>query len=339
MQKITFPFSAKTVSCYFDGDFSYLKQLTDKKDVILITDENIYQTHAQKFKNWKTIVIKAGENSKKQSTVNDIIEQLILLEADKESFIVGIGGGVVTDITGYVASIYMRGLSFAFVPTTILAMADAAIGGKNGIDVGVYKNLIGLIQQPEFLLFDFSFLSTLPQEEWINGFAEIIKHACIKDAHLFEQLESSGLENFKNNQAALNELIQQSISIKTNIVVNDEKETGERKLLNFGHTFGHAIENIYQLPHGHAVSIGMTMAAAISEKRHYLIPGDRERLVRLIQQYGLPTDIEFHKEKVMEIIKMDKKRRKETIDFILLNGIGKALIEPIPIDQLDDLLH
>ncbi len=142
-------------------------------------------TAKQNLNGWQTIVIKAGEEHKQQSTVDYIIQQLIEKEADRNTFIVGVGGGVVTDITGYAASVYMRGLKFGFVPTTILAMVDASIGGKNGVDVGVYKNLVGLIKQPEFLLFDYSLLETLPGEQWVNGFAEVIKHACIKDAGCF----------------------------------------------------------------------------------------------------------------------------------------------------------
>ena len=141
-------FSEKKVAYHFDASFSYLNELLDSKNTILITDENIFQLHRQKFEGWKTIVIKAGEEHKQQSTADYIIGELIRLEADRKTFIVGIGGGVVTDITGYTASVYMRGLKFGFIPTSILAMVDASIGGKNGVDVGVYKNLVGLIKQP-----------------------------------------------------------------------------------------------------------------------------------------------------------------------------------------------
>jgi 3-dehydroquinate synthase len=158
----------------------------------------------------------------------------------------------------------MRGIRFGFVPTSILAMVDASIGGKNGIDVGTYKNMVGLIRQPEFLLYDYSFLKSLPKAEWINGFAEIIKHACIKDASMFRLLEAYKLNDFQKDKTLLNKLIQRNALLKSKVVVEDEFETGDRKLLNFGHTFGHAIENTYQLPHGHAVAVGMVMACMIS---------------------------------------------------------------------------
>ena len=142
--------------------------MLDKSPAVIITDENIFNSHSRKFKGWNTIVIKAGEVFKTQATVDSIIQQLIQFNADRKTFILGIGGGVVTDISGFVASVYMRGVKFGFVPTSILAMVDAAIGGKNGIDVGLYKNLVGLIRQPEFLLYDISLLRSLPKEEWVK---------------------------------------------------------------------------------------------------------------------------------------------------------------------------
>ena len=144
--------------------------------------------------------VKSGEEYKVQATVDTIIEQLIAMEADRKTTLVGIGGGVVTDITGYVASVYMRGITFGFVPTTFLAMVDASIGGKNGIDVGVYKNMVGIIRQPSFILHDLIFLNTLPQSEWENGFAEIIKHACIKDAAMFRELETNSLKKYQDGK-------------------------------------------------------------------------------------------------------------------------------------------
>ena len=177
MNKLQYKFSGGTTTFYLDAQFVYLEKLVDKGHTVLITDENVFNKHQKSFGGWNTIVIQSGEAFKIQATVDSIIEQLIGFGADRKTFLVGIGGGVVTDLTGYVAAVYMRGLSFGFVPTSILAMVDAAIGGKNGIDVGVYKNLVGTIRQPDFLLYDYSLLKTLPKEEWVNGFAEIIKHA------------------------------------------------------------------------------------------------------------------------------------------------------------------
>jgi 3-dehydroquinate synthase len=327
-------FSEKKVAYYFDASFLYLDELLDRKNAVLITDENVFQLHQQKFEGWKTIVIKAGEEHKQQATVDFIITQLITLEADRKTFIVGVGGGVVTDITGYAASVYMRGLKFGFVPTTILAMVDASIGGKNGVDVGVYKNLAGLIKQPDFLLFDYTLLQTLPNDQWVNGFAEIIKHACIKDALLFEMLEKFTLNDFKTDGALLAALIERNVAIKTTVVVNDEFEQGERKLLNFGHTIGHAIENMHRLPHGHAISIGMVAACNLSEKLNEFHFSEAKRVLQLLVKYHLPVDVETEYEKVFEVLKMDKKRSKNEMSFILLSKIGEAVIKSIPLEEL-----
>ena len=324
---------------YFDATFNYLSEIVNKEQTILITDKNVFNCHPQIFDGWKTIVIPAGEEHKQQSTVDYIIGELIILQADRNSFIVGVGGGVVTDITGYAASIYMRGLKFGFVPTTILAMVDAAIGGKNGVDVGIYKNLAGLIKQPQFLLYDYSLLDTLPQDQWINGFAEIIKHACIKDAELFELLENESIENFQSDKNKLAALIEKNVKIKTTVVVNDEFEKGDRKLLNFGHTLGHAIENIYLLPHGHAVSIGIMAACKIAENITQFNKADTNKIKALIEQYELPTQFEFDKDKIWSILKMDKKRAGNDMNFILLNKIGEASIHAIPVNELEHLIN
>lgn len=326
------------MSYYFDASFSYLGEIVSKEKTILITDEHLFTAHKSKFDGWRTIVIKAGEEFKQQAAVDEIIRQLIELEADRNTFIVGIGGGVVTDITGYAASVYMRGLKFGFIPTTVLSMVDAAIGGKNGVDVGVYKNLVGLIKQPAFLLFDYSLLQTLSQAQWINGFAEVIKHACIKDAELFALLEEHELRDFQSDVDLMAQLIERNVQIKTNLVVADEFEENERRLLNFGHTLGHAIENIYQLPHGHAVSIGMVAACTLSEEINQFTAAEKQRVIQLIEKYHLPTSLVFDKQKVWDLLKLDKKRVSSEMNFILLNKIGNAVVKKIPMTQLESLI-
>ncbi len=324
---------------YFDAEFAYLEQIVSKQQTILITDENVFEIHRQLFSGWQTIVLPAGEQHKQQATVDYIIGELITKNADRNTFIVGIGGGVVTDITGYAASIYMRGVKFGFIPTTILAMVDASIGGKNGVDVGIYKNLVGLIKQPEFLLFDYALLKTLPDHQWINGFAEVIKHACIKDAEMFAMLEAESIESFQLDKNKLAALIEKNVQIKTSVVVNDEFEKGDRKLLNFGHTLGHAIENMYQLPHGHAVSIGMMAACHISASINNFSADDLKKVKQLLEKYHLPAQYDFDKDKIWEVLKMDKKRAGNSMNFILLNAIGHAIIQPIPMSELENLIH
>ena len=332
MQKKVFRFSNSSVDYYFEGKISQVKEITGNAKVIFITDENVFAAHQKQFKNKSTIVLKAGEEHKIQATVDSVIEQLIEMEADRKTVLVGVGGGVVTDITGYVASIYMRGISFGFVPSSLLAMVDASIGGKNGIDVGVYKNMVGIIRQPSFLLFDPSLLQTLPEGEWRNGFAEIIKHASIKDAPMFKELEQNDLAFYQKKRKELSALIQRNALLKTKIVQQDEFEKGDRKLLNFGHTLGHALENQYELSHGQAISIGMVYASSLSEKLNGFKGG--YRVVALLDRYSLPTSTEFDKEKVINVLKMDKKKTKDSINFILLEKIGKAVIKEISIQQL-----
>lgn len=336
MNPVTYRFSQASTQYYFNTSFSTLKKIVDPKNTILVTDEHIFEGHQSKFKNWNVIVLRAGEEYKIQETVDSVIEQMIAMEADRKTTLVGIGGGVVTDMTGYVASIYMRGIAFGFIPTSILAMVDASIGGKNGIDVGVYKNMVGIIRQPTFILHDHSFLKTLPDTEWQNGFAEIIKHACIKDAAMFKELQSSTLKDYQRSNKKMAELIKRNALIKIKVVQKDEFEKGDRKLLNFGHTLGHALENQYELSHGQAISIGMTYASHMSA----LLRGFRgaEKVIAVLDQYGLPTYAEFDAKQVMEVLKMDKKRVQKEMNYILLDKIGKGVIHPIPVAQLDKII-
>lgn len=338
MNKKTIRFSQAHTTYYFDVSLQQIEGIVSKNKAILITDKNVYSHHKIFFENWNVIVIPPGEKFKTQETVSFIIQQLIQLKADRHSIIVGVGGGVVTDIAGYVAGIYMRGLSFGFIPTSLLAMVDASIGGKNGIDVGVYKNMVGLIRQPSFLIYHYSFLKTLPQTEWKNGFAEIIKHACIKDAALFRFLQQHRLDDFQDKPRLLQRLIRQNVLLKTKIVQRDEWEKGDRKLLNFGHTFGHAIENTLELSHGYAVSIGMSVAAALSVISGFLKEDEYKKILYLIAQYGLPRSASFNLDEAYKIIQTDKKRFGKTIHFILLEKIGKAFIHPFTTDELKQLL-
>lgn len=329
-----YSFSGKTIDAYFNAGFAFIEELVDKKNAILITDENIFAQQSEKFSGWKAIVLKAGEQFKNQSAVDEIIKQLIRLQADRQTFIVGVGGGVVTDIAGFAASVYMRGIKFAFVPTSILAMVDASVGGKNGVDVGVYKNLVGTINHPEFLLYDYSFLETLPRGEWINGFAEIVKHACIKNEGMFHLLQEKTLQDFQSSKEITGKLIRQNVEIKYDVVASDERETGERKLLNFGHTIGHAIENTAKLPHGSAVSIGMVAACVISEKINDFSKEGTEKVKQLLSKYQLPIAFDFDKEKTWDILLHDKKKSGSDMNFVVLDEIGKASIKKIALQDL-----
>ena len=337
MTKATYKFSNSAVDYYFDGNISLLKKIVDAKNAIIITDENVYKHHQSKFKGWNVIVLKAGEEYKIQGTVDSVVEELIAMQADRKTTLIGVGGGVITDITGYVASVYMRGLNFGFIPTSVLAMVDASIGGKNGIDVGVYKNMVGIIRQPKFLLYDLNFLESLPQAEWENGFAEIIKHACIKDAAMFSLLDKNRLSLYQSKKNLISELIKRNVLIKTKVVQKDEFEKAERRLLNFGHTLGHALENQYELSHGQAIAIGMTYACHISEQLSGF--SQTEKVVEVLEQYGLPTYAAFNKKKAIAVLKMDKKRERKEINYILLEKIGKGIVKIIQVTQLEKIIQ
>lgn len=337
MQKITYKFSNSSADYFLSSGISQLEKITDPGTTVLITDENVFNAHAKLFEGWNTIVLKPGEEFKVQDTADAVIDQLIVMEADRRTTLVGVGGGVITDITGYVASIYMRGLRFGFIPTTVLSLVDASIGGKNGVDTGVYKNLVGTIRQPSFILHDMTFLKTLPQVEWENGFAEIIKHACIKDAALFEELESNSIERYKGKRSKLSAMVCRNAILKTKVVQKDEFEKGERRLLNFGHTLGHALENQYELLHGQAISIGMTYACHISEQ----LTGFKqtERVVALLERYNLPTYAAFDKQKVFEVLRMDKKRERKNMNYVLLKKIGKGVVQSISLKKLEKIIE
>ena len=329
-------FSSQTVSFFLEGKFAAIPNMVDKTNAFYITDENVYALHQKKFKGKKTIIIPAGEEHKQQATVDFIIEALVNLGATRQAVLIGVGGGVVTDMVGYVAGVFMRGVAVGFVPTTILAMVDASIGGKNGIDLGLYKNMVGLIRQPSFLLYDLDFLKTLPQHQWENGFAEIIKHAAIKDATMMKALASHDLKYYQKDKKALALLIEKNVQIKVKVVQKDEFEKGDRKLLNFGHTLGHAIENQHALLHGHAISIGMVYASKISQ----VLQGfkDAGLLVDTLKKYGLPTNMHFDIEQAMQIMQKDKKKSNAGMQYVLLKKIGQAVYETIPMKSLEKLI-
>ena len=326
-------FSGKPVSYHFNDSLKNLSELTDPDRTILVTDQHLFQAYPSLFAGWRTIVLEPGEQHKVQSTVDDIIRRLIEWQVDRTFTLVGVGGGVVTDITGYAASVYMRGLRFGFVPTSLLAMVDASIGGKNGIDVGPYKNMVGVIRQPSFLLYDFDLLETLPEVEWSNGFAEIIKHACIRDISAFRLLERHDLTALRSHPETLRNLIRRNALLKSRVVRRDEFEKGERKLLNFGHTLGHALETSYVLSHGQAVALGMIAASKISEAQTGF--AHTAKVAKVLAQYGLPVAGSFDPDRIMSVFRMDKKRVSQSMNYILLERIGRGIIRTIPLDDLE----
>ena len=305
---------------------------------VIITDENVGRRYADQFPPGHVITIGAGEGIKTLDTVRRIYTELVSLEADRTTCIVGIGGGIVCDITGFVASTYLRGVRFGFVASTLLAQVDASVGGKNGVNFGGYKNMVGTFNQPAFVLCDLDMLRSLPADQLQCGFAEIVKHAAIADAEMFEALEKDADKALALDPVVIERLVHDSLIIKSTIVNRDEKETGERRRLNFGHTFGHAIEKVTGVPHGQAVSVGMVLAAGISQRRGLITARENKRLSALLEQLNLPTRMTFDQEAALEALGKDKKREGDRVHFVLLNGLGQTVITGIPLAELRDSL-
>ena len=331
-------FSGEKVSVCFDANLNNVNNFHSSDKILVLTDQNIFTLHSEKFTDYQVIKVDGSEKTKTQSTVDNIISQMLELNIDKTWLLVGVGGGVITDMAGYVASIYKRGIKLGLAPTSILGMTDAAIGGKNGVNVGMYKNMVGTTYRPTFILYDFTFLDTLPTAEWINGFAEIIKHACIKDEAMFNELEKRDIDFYINNRTEATAIIEKNVALKTAVVLADEFEKADRFQLNFGHTFGHAIENLYNIPHGHAVSIGMLMAAKVSEEVNNFDSVSVERLKKLLLQYKLTVSHTINKEEVLALLTKDKKRAGNAINFVLLNKIGEATVQQLSFTTIQSLL-
>jgi 3-dehydroquinate synthase len=272
------------------------------------------------------ITIPAGEKSKTLEQVAAICDQMIAAGLDRQSFVIGLGGGVIGDISGFVAAIYQRGIPHVQVPTTLLAMVDSSIGGKTGVNTRDGKNLIGAMHQPSLVIDDVDVLKTLPRREFNQGFAEIVKHAVIADAKMFRTLQ-----HWKATDAvALQRLIKRNVEIKSRIVAKDEHDrTGERAVLNFGHTVGHAIEragNYRKFLHGEAISLGIVAACAISMKRAALAADQRDAIIDLLQRFELPTRLpsKFPRKKILDAVKFDKKFESGKIRFVVTPRIGSA---------------
>ena len=308
-------------------------------ETVIITDENVRRLYGDQFPEARVIEIGMGEGIKTLETVQNIFQKLVDHEIDRTAFIVGIGGGIVCDITGFVASTYLRGVRFGFAATTLLAQVDASAGGKNGVNFSGYKNMVGVFNQPAFVICDPVVLQTLSDRDRGCGLAEIVKHAAIADDRLFEYLEENVGEVLAMSPRAIQKMVYDSVVIKSEIVNRDEKETGERRKLNFGHTFGHAVEKIAGVPHGEAVSIGMMVAAELSAQRGYLPKLQVARLAGLLESLKLPTRWTFDKTKAIDALRHDKKRENDTVHFVLLRRMGEAVIEPIPLSALEAVIR
>jgi len=329
------PISINNSLSFIDSPYEFLKQF-DAQNTVLFIDENVYEHHERVLAGFEQVIIPSGEEQKCFEVVQMLIETLLESGLDRNGTIIGIGGGVVTDLTGFVASIYLRGVRFGFLPTTLLAMCDAAIGGKNGINFGSFKNMVGVINQPSFIAFYPEFLKTLEDREFNSGMAEVIKHAVINGGKLHEFLKKNTLNKHSEN---LQELCQLAADVKVNVVEQDERESGLRKKLNLGHTIGHAIEATADFTHGECVAVGIVLAAKIAVRKGVATLDLVSEIENLCHTYNLPTQVKLEPQLLLEKILKDKKRRLQSIDFILPHAFGKVEITPMPISELEDHLN
>jgi 3-dehydroquinate synthase len=304
----------------------------------IVTDTNVGKRYARAVFNSlaaagfapSLTIVQPGETAKSLKTVQSCYDQLAAQRLERESFIVALGGGVVGDLTGFLAATYLRGIAFVQVPTTLLSQVDSSVGGKVGVNLKAGKNLVGAFYQPKLVLCDLNALKTLPEREFRAGFAEVIKYGILYDAKLFAQLERHLPKILRRDQAVLSPVIARCCEIKAEVVGKDETEGGLRAILNFGHTIGHAIENISGYGtylHGEAISIGQVAAAKLSRKILGLPERDVERIENLFRNAGLPVQIGLDsrkRQKLLDAMRLDKKVSGGEIKFVLAEKIGKV---------------
>jgi 3-dehydroquinate synthase len=309
---------------------------------VFITDANVARLHGASFGPGETIVLKPGEASKSLAGLERVYEGLLDAGADRATFVIAVGGGVVCDVAGFAASTYLRGLPFGFAPTTLLAQVDAGVGGKNGIDFRGYKNLVGVFSPPRFVLCDPDVLRTLPARETANGLAEMVKTAAIGGPALFDEIERAPEKALGLDPDFIGRAVLASLRIKAAVVEADEREGGARRILNFGHTLGHAIESVAGVAHGEAVGAGLVFAARLSVRRGYLAAEDAERIAALVGRLGLPTEMGAPAAALpalIDAVRRDKKRVGDAVRFVFLEAIGRPLVREIPLAELESAIH
>lgn len=314
------------------GNYSEKLNLVSKnRRIIIICDQNVNNLYPYISQNYSVINFLSLESEKTLIKVEEIYNKLIELNADRSTLLVAIGGGIVCDITGFIASTFYRGLPFIFIPTSLLAMADASIGGKNGVNFNNHKNLIGVIRQPESIIIDTTFLNTLPHEEFKNGISEIIKYSLISGEQFYNSILNN--DELKSEVVKYN-IIKSAIQTKTEIVSLDPFENGIRRILNFGHTIGHIIELKEGLSHGQAIAIGMIMATKLSAYFNYCNKSLVENIFNLLSFYELPVETTLKTSDIVECLAYDKKKTNDSLHFVFISEIGKVTHENISIENL-----
>jgi 3-dehydroquinate synthase len=334
LEKIVLNTPVAKSEIYVGLSWESVSNLLPDSGVVIITDDNVLRLYGDKFPDFPVLSVAPGEESKKISVIENLAYKLLEAGIDREGFLLAIGGGVVGDITGFLASVYMRGIKFGSVSTSLLAQVDASVGGKNGVNLGDTKNIIGIIKQPAFVICDAVMLSSLPEDEYLSGLAELIKTAIIGDKELFEIIEKNADEIINRNSELLSTLIAKAVRFKSLVVSEDEFETGLRRILNFGHTFGHAIELTQKIKHGFAVAAGMELAAWFSFAKGFISEGERDRIIGILKRFKLTGAVLAGEDEIRRLILHDKKKAGESINFVFLEKIGQAVVKKINIDEI-----
>ncbi len=336
MEKIIINTSVSKSEILVGESWESVRELLPESGVVIITDHNVHRIYGDRFPEFPVFPVKAGEGSKKLEVIEFLAERLLDAGIDRSGFILAIGGGVVSDIAGFLASIYMRGIRCACVSSTLLSQVDASTGGKNGVNLGNTKNILGSFRQPEFVICDPSMLQTLPEEEYYSGLAELIKTAIIGNEKLFEVIEHSIQGIIKRDPELLSLLISMSVNCKASVVSEDEKETGLRRILNFGHTYGHAIEMYKSYKHGYAVASGMELATRFSFAKGFISKTEFDRIINVLKNFNLLRIHNIPDNQISQYILHDKKKEGTDIYFVFTAGIGRAIVEKVPVGEVVD---
>lgn len=301
--------------------------------VVAVSDAAVAELHGRLLAPYETLLVGRGEEHKTLRTVETLCRRLIGMGADRKTFILGVGGGIVTDVAGFAASIYMRGLPFGFVSTTLLGQVDASVGGKNGVNVDGYKNMAGTFTQPQFVICDPALLRTLPEREFRAGLAEVVKAAIIADADLFGRIERTTFEALRTDTDLLSDAVSAAIRVKADIVERDERESGDRRKLNLGHTLAHAIEKASnRMNHGEAVAVGTALIAGAAVKLGALTQADCDRIVNVLTALGFDLTPPVEVKRLLKEVGKDKKNEDGMLRIVLPVGIGDCEVRPMTMD-------
>lgn len=318
-----------------------VESVVPKRRVVVITDANIDRLYPDLVRRYEHIIIGGGEANKSLATVATIYDRLMKMGADRSTFILGIGGGIVTDISGFVAATYMRGLDFGFISTTLLGQVDASIGGKNGVNVADYKNMVGTIVHPRFVISDVEMLRTLSERELRAGMAEVVKSAIVGDAELFDYIETwAATENLYRSAEQMQNIVLRAVRVKASIVEADEREGGLRRVLNLGHTIGHAIEkSTREVNHGEAVAMGLAAIAKAAACEGLLLQSDAERIERVLLALGLAVEPPVPMAAIMRAVRYDKKKQDNILRVVIPEAIGRCVVREMLFDDFEKMFN